>query len=59
MHALIKFRQYLVGVNTQNVPRFSKTTFRKKLAFLSREGSLKDRFNKARYKSTLKDCIDG
>ena len=29
----------------------SKNRFRKKLAFLSREGSLKCKFNKARYKN--------
>ena len=44
------------GVITQNVPRLqkvnpkgnSKNHFRKKLDFLSREGSLKYKFNKAR-----------
>ena len=37
----------------------SKNHFRKKLAFLSREGSLKYRFNKVRYKSTLENYIYG
>ena len=49
-------RQWHQFVSTQNVPQVvkgksqgnSKTTFRKKLAFLSREGSLRYRFNKAR-----------
>ena len=47
----------LSGVITQNIPKVvkgnlkvtAKNTFRKKLAFLSREGSLKYKFNKARY----------
>ena len=52
-------------VSTQNVPKVvkgksqgnSKTTFRKKLAFLSREGSLEYRFYKGI--STLKDYKGG
>ena len=47
----------VLSVITQNIPKVvkgnlkvtTKTTFRKKLAFLPREGSLKYKFNKARY----------
>ena len=48
-------------VITQNIPKVvkgnlkatTKTTFRKKLAFLSREASLKYKFNKARYMKSI------